>query len=205
MSESKAKGTTRFMIDIETTGVRPGEDDILEIGILEVEYGPEGLWVPGSAYQTYVYSDKQPVSEFAVKHMAEVYKAANETPKKTVAEVRGDILNFLKDRGCEGYNVVFMGKNASGFDLPMMHAAGFLVPPGYVTTPEGKDVRVGDHHYSIYELTGAVNLACDVLGLPRKDVEAAAMGGATGGKHRAIGDCYDQLKLLNGLIKLMRK
>lgn len=199
----------QFMIDIESTGVSFDDDCILEIGILEMDF-VDGFWRGGREFQTYLRYLGVPESEFAKKHLVEVYKAANYAPIRRSDEIRNSILNFFKSCGKVGHEVLLCGWNASNFDIPMLHAKGYLNPPGYETGPDGKDTKVGDHHYRIYEIGGAVQLTCDTLGLDYDYVCKTAKDAWTtvapkGKEHDALFDCYKQLAILNGLIKMVRK
>lgn len=199
---------TKFMIDIETTGVDIKRDEILEIGILELKF-INGFWIPGKSFQTYVKSDRQPESEFAIKYMSEVYAAANKAETNDPATIRESILAFLNKCCRRGREVHFIGKNAMGFDLPFMHAAGFLKPPGYETI-NGKDVPVGDHHYRVYEMSGAISVTANAINVTetalRKAMsEAYPMDLPEGSAHTAIYDCYSQTRDLNGLIEILRE
>src|SRR5690606_39907279 len=94
---------------------------------------------------------------------------------------------------------------------PFLVAKGCLHPSKYETGPDGKDVRVGDFHYRIYELGGAVSLAQNVLGYSDRQALTEAAREAypelelpEGKEHDAIYDCYRQLRMLNGLIRMTR-
>lgn len=197
-----------FMIDIESTGVDLQKDSVLEIGIVEIDFRV-GFWRPGRQFHTFVHSPRQPESEFAKNHMAEVYKQANLAPKKTVEEIRQMIISWLRSCGVEGHKVLFTGWNAANFDVSMLNTQGYLKRPGYETV-DGKDREVGDHHYRVYEMCGAIQLACDVLQQPYNSFKeriksAFDMPLPEGKQHDAIYDCYVQIKMLNGLIKVMRE
>lgn len=196
------------MIDIESTGVDLWRDEVLEIGIVEMLPTDDGLWAAGREFHTFVHSNRAPITEFARAHMVEVYRKANLTPKRKSDDIRQDIVNFLKDCGRVGHGVFFCGWNASNFDLPMLHQQDLLEAPGYETV-DGVDKQVGDHHYRIYEMGGAVQYVSDMKNMPRANVQVLAteLGGETGvtGKdHDALYDCHKQIRLLNGLIKLGR-
>lgn len=192
-----------FMIDIESTGVDIILDDILEIAIVQMDW-VAGYWSPGVHYQTYVHCSKEPESEFAKKHMVEVYRQANRAEKRPARYIRNEIVDFL-DIVChrKGHDVIFCGWNLQ-FDLGMLHQNNMLQRPGIVN-----DLNVGDHHYRTYEMSGAISLACDVTGLSREDLIAEAaqaypMDLPDGKEHQALFDCYKQIKTLNGVIRLVR-
>lgn len=197
-----------FMIDIETTGVNRWTDEILEIGIVEMLPGEDGYWRPGREFQTFVHSNRAPISQFAREHMTEVYRKANDTIYRPAEVIREDIVKFFADCGKVGHDVLLCGWNASNFDMPMLHGHDFLEEPGYQTI-NGVDKQIGDHHYRVYEMCGALQLLADIKGQPypvlRDEAQAAYdMPMPAGKAHDAIYDCHRQIKLLNGMIKLGR-
>lgn len=199
-----------FMIDIETTGVDPKKDDLLQIGLLEATFGTDGFWHPGRKLELLQHTDRKPESEFAKEHMAELYEVCNRAPLWKPEDLRWMILKFFKDCGAEPPMVFLMGWNASGFDIPFLISKGILVPSNYEQV-DGKEVMRGDFHYRVYELAGAIALICDAKSLERKKVisEAEAFSDKIqlphGKEHDAVFDCFKQLKILNGLIALARR
>lgn len=216
------KREKHYMIDIETTGVDQKTDDILEIGIVEIETGftvaANGtFWHPtGRVFHEVLYSDRKPESEFAKKHMKALYDRCNNTPGKHFLQLANEIRCFvhnLPSIDLENIDLepkYFMGWNASNFDMPFMFLKGLLIP-SYYQQVNGKDKLLGDAHYRVYEQTGSVQLIADMTGLDRKTIEALAMDlNPTGLKlpdgkeHDAIYDCYKQIIMQNGLIKIGR-
>lgn len=199
-----------FMLDIESTGIDPGSEELLQVGLLEVDF-VDGYWVPGRDYEMTHHTDRKPESSFAKEHQAALYEKCNAAPVIPVEVSRDTILSFLKDCGVNPPDVYLMGWNASNFDVPFLVEKKHLRRSTYVIGPDGKDIRVGDFHYRIYELGGAISLAQNVLGCADREqlIEAAKaaypMPAREGREHDALFDCYEQLRILNGLIKLMRK
>lgn len=199
-----------FMVDIEATGVNIGVDKILEIGLVEMLPTDDGFWRPGKEYQTYVHCNRAPMSQFARENMAAVYLAANNAPKRTADQIRAELVAFFEGCGKVGHEVLLCGWNASNFDVPMLNWADYLIPPGYETV-DGKDSQVGDHHYRVYEMCGAIQVMADIKQMSYTDVKEAAKNAFDGpplpsGKaHDAIYDCHSQIKLLNGIIALGRQ
>ncbi len=196
-----------FMLDIESTGVSLQRDKVLEIGILEVDF-IDCLWKPGAEFRQLIHYPGQPESQFAKEHMAPLYARCNEAPFLATGAVRSRLVGFFAGCGVSGHGVLLMGWNAANFDVPMLHAHGLLVPPGY-STVNGVDSQVGDHHYRIYEMCGAVQLAQDVLQERWETLKPrvlAAGGQEPEGKaHDALYDCYQQVRILNGLIEVIRR
>jgi hypothetical protein len=152
-----------FMLDIESTGINPEKEDLLSVGILEVDL-VDGYWRPGRSFEELQFTSRQPESEFAKKHMAALYERCNQTQPITPETLREKVVAFFESCGAKTPDAYIMGWNASNFDVPFLIAKGVLKPSEYVSGPDGKDVRVGDFHYRIYELGGAVSIAQNVLG-----------------------------------------
>lgn len=203
-----------FMIDIESTGVDQENDDIIEIGIVKMIKSQCGFYVASQLgnYHRILHTNKKPVSKFAIEHMKDLYEKANNACQASASEVRDDIVSWLKLNGATGAkDVMFCGWNSSTFDTPFMVKKGYLIPSGY----DADDNQIGDFHYRPYEISGAIELAGDVLGYSRKTVLSMAKDSSDsmdhrfrmlpdGKSHDAIYDCYDQIKMLNGLIKITR-
>jgi DNA polymerase III epsilon subunit-like protein len=200
-----------FMVDLEATGVAIGHDRVLEIGVVEcVKH--DGYWTPGLTYRRALHYSGQPRSQFAREHMAALYAECNVTPEIEPGLVRQDLVEFFKSCGQVGHGVILGGWNASNFDVPMLNAAGYLLAPGYVTDADGVDHQVGDHHYRIYEIGGAISVVEDALAFDRGELikRAETLGRMrtsvpAGKDHDALYDCYKQLAILNGLIELARR
>lgn len=197
------------MIDIEATGIDHTKEELLSVGILEANFNGTA-WMPGQAKEWVVRCDRQPESEFAKEHMAALYAKCNVAPELSTERLRWEVLEFLRGCGTTGVtDTYFMGWNASNFDIPFLIAKGLLVASSY-TNEDGKDKQVGDFHYRIYELGGAVSLAQNAKNIERGEVLKLAKEAQSrfplpqGKQHDALYDCYSQLHLLNGLIEIVR-
>jgi DNA polymerase III epsilon subunit-like protein len=196
-----------FMIDIETTGIDPTKEDLLQIGVLELDL-VDRYWKPGRRLEIIQHSGRKPTSTFARAHMTALYGRCNATSWKSPEEIRAELLQFFKDCGANPPNVYLMGWNASNFDVPFLVHHRVLVPSSYAPGPGGKDVMVGDFHYRIYELSGAVSLAQNALdyedrgSLLKTAKNVFEMELPAGKEHDALYDCYAQTQLLNGLITM---
>jgi hypothetical protein len=201
------------MIDIESTGIDSNVEDLLQIGVVEVNF-VDGFWKPCRTFEHLCYTWKNPESEFAKTHMAGLYARCQtiDQSENRPELIRSRLLNFFKSCGAVSPEVYFMGWNASNFDIPFLVAKSVLRPSKYVTGDDGKDVMVGDFHYRIYEMGGAVALAADVIGVSKarcveliKEALAAypEIDLPNGAAHDAIYDCYKQIRILNGLIRMV--
>jgi hypothetical protein len=201
-----------FMIDIEATGIDPTCEDMLAIGLLEATFDGN-FWQPGRSKEWIVHTDRQPESSFAKEHMVELFKRCNAAPEITRTRLRWEVLEFLRANGdtTGPEDTYFMGWNASNFDLPFLCFKEILVKNRYEPGPDGKDRMVGDFHYRVYEIGGAVSVIQDarrendrgkLLAEARR--VAPGMKFPPGKEHDALYDCYRQLHLLNGLIELGR-
>lgn len=201
-----------FMVDIETTGVQRGQDEILQIAAVEIEF--KEYWHPtGRVFNQFVHSTKQPHSEFAKKHMGPIYKAANETsPDQDITFVGMDFRAFIHFFPRAVTPKYFMGWNASNFDLPFLFDYKVMTPSYYELNPEtGKEELKGDAHYRVYEQTGFLQGVADITGLSRntlitlaKDLNPTGQDLPPGKSHDALYDCYQQIIMQNGLIKIGR-
>lgn len=209
---------TLFMIDIETTGVNRETDDILQVGCLMLDQGEDGYFNPRSeVFEFTLHTNRQPENAFAKKHMSELYKKCNETPEdKNLNTLSLALRTFIHGDLSVAVSwphhtpKLFIGWNASNFDLPFLFDHKVLTPSYYV--PKGdKEELAGDAHYRIYEQTGSVQLISDMTGLDRKTIEVLAMDLnptniklPKGKEHDALYDCYKQTIMQNGLIKIGR-
>lgn len=201
-----------FMIDIETTGIDPAKEDLLQVGVLEMDYR-EGYWWPGLSLEIIQHSGRQPTTAFAKKHMAPLYAKCNDAPYQSPERIREQILAFFRECGANPPEVYLMGWNASNFDVPFLMHHRVLVQSTYQQNADGTETRVGDFHYRVYELGGAVSLAQNILGYgnDREGLLKVAKEAMTethlpiGKEHDALYDCYSQTRLLNGLIRLSTK
>lgn len=200
-----------FMIDIETTGIEPDKNDLLQVGILECTFDGQ-RWNPGRSIELINHTDKQPESQFAKEHMTDLYQLCNAAPKWEPLGMRTHILEFFKRCGETPPMVYLMGWNASNFDIPFLVHKGILKPNYYEIGPDGKDIMRGDFHYRVYEMGGAVSLAQNVKNYSdRKTLlqDAENVYGEypalpQGKQHDALFDCYKQLRILNGLIRMLK-
>ena len=190
------------MVDIETSGLKPSESEILQIAMLEVIKDPRGYFYPGRSFEKILHFDKEVTDEWILKTHKDLLPRCKAATYQSPVEVRAEIVRFFQQTGQK--NIYLMGLNASVFDYP------WLVNKGYL--------KEGDVHYRIFELTGAYGLAQAVLHLngDRADDRKTFFEMANGScewielpkgvsAHDAIYDCYSQLKTLNGCIKLLRK
>lgn len=212
-----------FMVDIETTGVNRDSDKLLQVGMVEIEFdGAYWIPVPSRTLDITLHYPGQPANEFAKKHMSALYKKCNETGTEFNVELLGRLVrdfihrdeNDMRNPALDGTVTpkLFMGWNASNFDLPFLFDNKVLTPSYYEADPvTGKETLRGDAHYRIYEQTGSVQVICDATGLDRKTIETLAMDLnptqlklPEGKEHDALYDCYKQIIMQNGLIKISR-
>lgn len=203
-----------FMLDIEATGIEPDQEDLLQVGMLEVDFR-DGFWRPGRTYEMLHQTKRKPTTEFAKQHQLELYARCNAAPMIPIHVSRDTILSFFKECGVEPPDVYFMGWNASNYDVPFLTYQGHLKPSRYVTLADGTDRRVGDFHYRIYEMGGAIAVVENALlfGDRKKLIEVATELGHEVvpfdlppgvAEHDALYDCFKQLRTLNGLIEMAR-
>lgn len=191
-----------FMLDIETTGVDPLKEEVLQIAIIEMNF-LAGFWEKGKTFNLFLHTDRKPTTKFALDHMQEIYAKCNASPKLAAEKVRQMILDFCEECGSTAPNIFFAGWNAGIFDIPFLAHHGFLIPAKYEN-----DKLVGDCHYRVYEISGALNLVANVRGNNEINSvlkEAQKMSPKLeGNRHDALFDCERQMHILNALIQMMR-
>ncbi len=201
-----------IMVDIETTGIDPKKEDLLQVGLLQMSF-VDGYWVGGTRLSIQVHSDRQPTTVFAKEHMVDLYKLSNEAPYISAKEIREQIIEFAKSFDMRPPNIKFAGWNAGIFDVPFLVEKGILEPSVYEQR-DGKEIRVGDFHYRIYDITGALEFVKNIYQTESLDDIKAKFDVLTdrrhaalpeGKKHDALYDCVNQMNTLNDLLGLMRK
>jgi hypothetical protein len=204
----------KFMIDIETTGIDPETNDLLQIGIVAVRFARDGYWHKGNSFQTFHHTDMVPQSEFAKEHMAELFEQCRKQPLAKPETIRGEIIDFCYKEIGRPAMIHFMGWNAGIFDLPFLVNKSILWPPGYETV-NGKDKKIGDFHYHVYDLNGSLDLLKNVLmedsskkvqdyldtlkGYPKYELPKDTK------EHDAVFDCINQLNTLNAAISVFKQ
>jgi hypothetical protein len=190
------------MLDIETSGVDPQKDEVLQIALLEMNFHG-GFWEKGKTFNFIQHSDKTPTTKFTIEHMKDLFAKCNAAPLVPASEVRQKILAFCRECGADAPNIFFAGWNAGIFDIPFLSHHGYLFPAKYE-----KEKLVGDCHYRIYEISGALNLVANVRGSNEINAvlkEAQKMGPKLeGSRHEALFDCERQMHILNALIRMLR-
>lgn len=191
-----------FMIDIETTGVDPRKEEVLQIALIEMNF-LGGYWEKGKTFNFFQHTPKPPTTKFALDHMKEIYEKCNKAPFVEPAKVRKMIVDFCIECGANPPNIFFAGWNAGIFDIPFLEHHGYLVTAKYEN-----DKLVGDSHYRVYEISGALNLVANVRG--NNEINAVLKEAQKlapkheGNRHDALFDCERQMHILNSLIRMMR-
>jgi len=200
----------RFMVDIETNGIDRDNMVVLEVGVLPVLYR-DRYWRPFESwdkpegtepFQYLLHSSLTPQTDFAKKNQSELYKLCNEeTTLHTVEDCRMALLNWFNGFDIAPSKRILVGKNVTGFDIPILEQAGILT----------KD----DYNYRVQEQTGSIETVTKALNLRDRNTtyQAALALSPTSmpdavlklGSHRALYDCYEQVNLENGLMSLVRR
>lgn len=192
----------QFMLDIETTGIDPNTEVVLQIAAIEMNFSKKGFWEKGRKFEFYQHTDRHPVTEFAIAHMQDIYAHCNSVAATPVDQARQKLLDFFSDCGAKSPNVFICGWNVGIFDLPFLAHHGYLIPAKY---DEG--VLVGDCHYRTYEISGAIQLVANLRGRTDvnpiiKEAEKRFPAPSEGNRHNALFDCERQINILNGLIQM---
>lgn len=182
------------MLDIETMGLDPVVDDVIEIGILEVNE-VNGYYQPGRTYNRVLFTSQKPKDTWIANTHKELLEISRRTPMVDTSTVRKEILAFFKECGVSK-TPELMGLNLMSLDVPFLIAKGILK-------------ERGDYHYRICELRGSYVFAASALKLNldtlfKKAQDAYPEIQYDNKAHRALPDCYNQLKTLNGMLRLVR-
>lgn len=192
----------QFMLDIETTGIDPQTEVVLQIAVIEMSFTKHGFWEKGRTFEIYQHTPRQPETDFAKTHMQEIYAHCNKAPEIPISKVREQLLQFFRDCGAEPPNVYICGWNVGIFDLPFLAHHGYLVPAKY-----DNGVLKGDCHYRTYEISGVLQFTANLRGKVEvnpiiKEAEKQFPLPAEGNRHNAMYDCERQINILNGLLKM---
>ncbi len=187
---------TMYMIDIETTGLEQN-CEILQCAVLEMIPTEDKLYLPGNMIEFIQFQKDRPTTDFQKEHQQALFRRCNTTPYVDPKAINHLMTRFFLGSG-SSEQPRLCGWNIGVFDLDRLKANGWLMPDQY--------------HFRTYEMAGAIELAIDISRLRREDVLSAARFRSTDhrklvadrGAHDAVYDCFQQLDLLNGLIKVMR-
>lgn len=196
-----------FVTDCETTGTDPESDDVLQIAFLEVEFDGE-YWVPGKEFEEFIHTKKEPDYDWAKENLSDVYKKAQTSKKTKYGEVHRDIIEFFKKCGAS-LPVNLIGYNITVFDLNFYESKGLLKKLS--RDKEDKEKKVGDYHYRVYEMAGVIEFAENFFLENRNEIVKRAINidktivlPSGRNSHDALYDCYQNIKVLNGIIKMFR-
>lgn len=212
------------MIDIETTGVDIKNDDIMEVGIVEIAMSESlGYYEPtGRKFHMRLHTPKKPESQFAKEHMTELYGICNDLDPEffNLTNMQFALSEYLHgeertekiQKGTKKPRPqMFIGWNASTFDLPFMFENKLLQKTWYEQV-NGKEELFGDVHYRVYEQSGALQGLIDATGFDRKTVKSLIeefnptnIKLPEGKAHDALYDCYKQIIMQNSMIAIHRK
>lgn len=160
------------VLDVETTGLKPSGDEIIEIAAIKFDTG----MVPVDAFTTLCKPKKPiPAEASTVNHITD--DMVQDAPR--FAEIAPAVTDFLKGCHLAGHNL--------DFDLRFIHASGVKLPEGtrfydtldlaHLTVPSGYvwDYKLDTlcHHYLIWREEG----------------------------HRSLSDCYATALLFANLVK----
>lgn len=194
----------QFMLDIETTGVDPEIDQVLQIAIVEMSFNSQGLWDIGRKFNFFQHTDRQPENVFSREHMADLFAYCRTQPFVPESQVRQNILEFFRICGAKSPNVYICGWHVGIFDLPFLAHHGYLKPARY---EEGR--LVGDCHYRVYEIGGALQFVANLRGKHEvnpliNEALAICPTPEEGTRHDALYDCLRQVQILNGLLTMAK-
>src|SRR5690606_3769402 len=89
-----------FMIDIETTGVDPKTEHVMQIAMIEMTWATHE-WTMGRSFNFFQHTSQTPTTKFHQEHMKELFARCNAAPLVPAPEVRQKILDFCRECGAE--------------------------------------------------------------------------------------------------------
>jgi DNA polymerase III epsilon subunit-like protein len=203
-----------IMLDIETTGIDPACEDLLQIGMVQMVWD-EDHWTLGEhGLNLLQFSNRAPVTEFAKMHHKDLYARCNSVVRRHPQELRRDILAFAAQCGLYPPDLKFAGWNASIFDVPFLVAKGVLESSSY-RQEDAAEVRTGDFDYHIYDVQSVLQFVKNLWNTASKDkitnlINQLPIQGRhqiplpDAKDHDALYDCVKQINFLNDLLALIK-
>jgi len=185
------------MLDCEMTGLDPKKDDIIQLTALKLEWNGKAYARPDyfdddeSTLNLFIHTDLAPTSDFARKHLTEIYRKANESKidYKMARSLLEQWLGTWKGKvspcgDCVPTDVLFLYmKNV----IDLSHYDG--------DTPVD-----GTFHFEFFEMNSLKAVARQKAGR-KVDRDVPRLPG----DHDALVDCKNQLAEMNAIIaELMR-
>lgn len=179
------------MLDCEMTGLDPRKDDLIQVAALKLrlqnfQYVPEPN-VPH--FNLFIHTTRQPESEFARKHMTDVYRRANNSlydyisGGRMLAQWLGSWRSKVSPAGdCVPTDVLFMWEK------------GMIELSRY----DGDTPVPGTFHYEYFDMNPIKALARQKMGC-KFDKELPKLPG----EHDALVDCLNQAAELNAFIAVL--
>jgi DNA polymerase III epsilon subunit-like protein len=195
-----------FMLDIETMGTDPVNDDVIQIALLELVKDKSGYYQAGRYLDKLLCTEQTPKNAWIATNHKELLRRVGTGQTPAPGLVRSYLREFFNQCGATE-PARLMGMNLAMLDIP------FMVTKRYLTRAQtdADNKLVGDFHYRVYELRGVVDAALDVFNVDEKLLyKLAAEASPTKylpkdrTSHDALYDCYKQLNTLNGILALHR-
>lgn len=147
-------------LDIETTGLSPDRDDIIEIGA--VKFDAKGIH---ERYQTFIKYD-EPIPDLVTHITGITNEDLKGAPK--LEDIAEDLYDFVGDLPVIGHNI--------NFDLDFLNAKGIVLDNlKYDTLPLSQIIKPGLPTYSLDMLTGTFKIKHKAKHRAQDDAEATAI------------------------------
>jgi len=116
----QAQALKYVSIDLETTGLDPETDQILEFGAVLEDWQSPLCNLP--TFHRYILTDRVSGSPFALAMNADILRAisAKQSPCCTRDELPGQFAQWLQEQGFDPLHVNAAGKNFAGFDAQFL-------------------------------------------------------------------------------------
>jgi len=179
-----------IMLDCEMTGLNPKQDDVLQVAALKLELvGTQ--YVSTDEFNVFVHTDAQPNSEFALQHMAEVYRKSNRS-NIGYAELKALLTRWLQLGQWLGQ--VSPCGDCVPTDVLFLWEKGVIDLSRY----DGDVPIPGTFHFEYFEAHPLKMVARHLVGYAF-DKELPRIPG----DHNAMVDCRNQLTELNAILKAL--
>lgn len=170
-------------LDLETTGLDPSIDEILEIGAIIVD---SELNIVNSYSSVVVPSDvalSSAMNDFVrnmhtINGLLSAIENTRFEPYSSVADIQSEFLHFLASNNCKPGEIVLIGRNVGRFDLRFIKQ----YMPVVAWTLSHRCIELGD-------VTRFLKDFCDIS--PEIEQEKS--------NHRSLDDCEADLKTMRAL------
>jgi oligoribonuclease (3'-5' exoribonuclease) len=175
------------MIDCEMTGVVPGRDKLLQVGMVKLWLADNEYVSMGNPLELYLPYRGRPSNDFQKKYLTHIFDQCNQSTL-TIQKGREIIKDYLGDI----WGVATPTGDCISCDMSFLYQANLIDRPDINDDGPIK----GTFHYEQFDLNPIKLVARQKLGA-KPEIEGIDKENI----HDALTDCYNQIKELNFYIK----